>query len=166
LFSGGTLCDEAMLVAGARLGPVRSNIPLAAAWALPDDLRASGHLVIDFGDDKLTQGRPHPMIDCSIRAQRIVEEGADPTCGIVLLDVVLGHGAHPEPAAELVPAIRTARATAADDGRDLAVLVSLTGTAGDPQGLDRQGEAFQAAGASVHLSNAAAARAAVELVGG
>jgi FdrA protein len=166
LFAGGTLCDEAMLIASARLGPVRSNIPLEPEWRLPDDLRADGHLMIDFGDDRLTSGRPHPMIDNSLRAQRLVEEGADPTCGVVLLDVVLGHGAHPDPAAELGPAVRGARDAAAEGGRDLAVLVSLVGTAADPQDLVRQAETLQSAGASVHLSNAAAARAAVDLVEG
>ncbi|HEX6578529.1 MAG TPA: hypothetical protein VF082_09175 [Jiangellaceae bacterium] len=166
LFAGGTLCDEAMLVACARLGPVRSNIPLEPDWRLPDDLRADGHLMIDFGDDRLTRGRPHPMIDNSLRVQRLVEEGADPRCGVVLIDVVLGHGAHPDPAAELGPAIQRARSTAAAGGRDLAVVVSLVGTAADPQGLVHQAETLQTAGASVHLSNAAAARAAVELVGG
>jgi FdrA protein len=164
LFAGGTLCDEAMLIASARLGPVRSNIPLEPEWRLPDHLRAEGHLMIDFGDDRLTRGRPHPMIDNSLRAQRLVEDAADPTCGVVLLDVVLGHGAHPDPAAELGPAIRSARESAAEDGRDLAVLVSLIGTAADPQDLARQAERLQSAGASVHLSNAAAARAAVDLV--
>ncbi len=166
LFSGGTLCDEAMLIASARLGAVSSNIPLAPAWMLPDDLRAPGHLMIDFGDDRLTRGRPHPMIDGSIRARRLLEEGADAACGVVLLDVVLGHGAHPDPTAELAPAIRKARATAGEDGRDLAVLASLIGTAGDPQDLERQARTLQAAGASVHLSNAEAAAAAVGLVGG
>lgn len=166
LFAGGTLCDEAMLIASTRLGPVRSNIPLEPDWRLPDDLRADGHLMIDFGDDRLTRGRPHPMIDNSLRAQRLVEEGTDPTCGVVLLDVVLGHGAHPDPAAELGPAIRRARDSAADVGRDLAVLVSLVGTAADPQDLVRQAETLQSAGASVHLSNAAAARTAVDLVEG
>jgi FdrA protein len=166
LFAGGTLCDEAMLIASARLGPVRSNIPLEPDWRLPEDLRSDGHLMIDFGDDRLTRGRPHPMIDNSLRAQRLVEEGADPRCGVVLVDVVLGHGAHPDPAAELGPAIRTARSTADEGGRDIAVVVSLVGTAADPQGLVRQAEALQSAGASVHLSNAAAARAAIELVAG
>ena len=155
-----------MLIASARLGPVRSNIPLEPDWRLPEDLRSDGHLMIDFGDDRLTRGRPHPMIDNSLRAQRLVEEGADPRCGVVLVDVVLGHGAHPDPAAELGPAIRTARSTADEGGRDIAVVVSLVGTAADPQGLVRQAEALQSAGASVHLSNAAAARAAIELVAG
>lgn len=163
LFSGGTLCDEAMAIAAERLGPVASNTPLEPSWQLPDDLHAAGHLMIDFGDDRLTQGRAHPMIDQSLRLARIAEEAADPRCGVLLLDVVLGHGAHPDPAAELAPAISDARIRAAADGRDLAVVVSLVGSSGDPQGLERTAGALKAAGASVHLSNAAAARAASAL---
>lgn len=164
LFAGGTLCDEAMVVASDALGPVRSNIPLEAAWALPDDLRAPGHVMVDFGDDRLTQGRPHPMIDQRSRLDRLATEAADPQTAVLLLDVVLGHGAHPDPASELAPAIAAARATATAGGRGLAVIVSLCGTDADPQGLDRQAAALAAAGAAVHLSNADAARAAVALV--
>jgi len=166
LFCGGTLCDEAMLIASAALGRIASNIPLQADWALPHDLRDAGHLMIDFGDDALTQGRPHPMIDPSLRTERLLAEGTDPATAVVLLDVVLGHGAHDDPAADLAPAIATARRTAADSGRDLAIVVSLCGTAGDPQGRDSQAEALVAAGASVFASNAIAARHAVALVSG
>lgn len=164
LFSGGTLCDEAMLIAVDVLGPILSNIPLDPKWALPSDLRAAGHLMIDFGDDRLTQGRPHPMIDWTLRLDRLAAEAADPACAVVLLDVVLGYGSHDAPAAVLTPALREARERASADGRDLAVVVSLTGTAGDPQGLETTARALQDAGASVHLSNAAAARTAASLV--
>lgn len=166
LFSGGTLCDEAMLIASTRLGPVRSNIPLHPEWALPQDLHDAGHLMIDFGDDELTQGRPHPMIDGAMRTERLREESADPDCGVLLLDIVLGHGAHPDPAAELAPAITAAIDEARRDGRALGVVISLIGTGDDPQGLERQAAALHAAGASVHLSNADATRTAVALVGG
>jgi FdrA protein len=88
----------------------------------------------------------------------------DPACAVLVLDIVLGHGAHPDPAGELAPALEQARAAARADGRDLAVVVSLTGTAADPQGVDRQAAAFQAAGASVHLSNAQAATTAAALI--
>ena len=164
LFAGGTLCEEAMAIATAELGPIRSNVPFSPDLMLPDDLRAPGHLMIDFGDDRLTQGRPHPMIDNRIRKDRIAAEARDPDAGVLLIDVVLGHGAHPDPASELAPAVREAVSTAEADGRDLAVVVSLCGTATDPQGRDTQAEAFVDAGASVHLSNAAAARKAVALV--
>ncbi len=164
LFAGGTLCDEAMVIAAESLGRIASNIPLEPDWAVGADLRTDGHLMVDFGDDALTQGRAHPMIDQRSRLERLAVEAADPTAGVALLDVVLGHGSHPDPASELAPAIAAARRTASDDDRSLAVVVSLCGAADDPQGLDRQTAALLAAGASVHLSNAAAARAAVELV--
>jgi FdrA protein len=164
LFCGGTLADEAMLVASTELGGIRSNIPLSPELALGGDLRADGHVVIDFGDDVLTRGRAHPMIDPSLRMERIAVEAADPTCGVLLLDLVLGHGAHPDPAPELAGVIRAARDTARADGRSLPVVVSLTGTRRDPQGLDRTAAALTTAGAAVFLSNAAAVRHAVSLL--
>lgn len=166
LFAGGTLCDEAMVIAADALGPVQSNIPLEKDWALPEDLRGPGHIMIDFGDDRLTQGRPHPMIDPSLRLQRLAAEARDPGCSVVLVDVVLGYGADPDPAATLAPAVKDARAVAHDAGRELAVVISLCGTRSDPQGFDRQARLLHEAGTSVFVSNAAAARRAVALAGG
>lgn len=164
LFVGGTLCDEAMAIAAAALGPVRSNIPLLPQWRLDVDGSggwdcAGAHAMVDFGDDVLTVGRPHPMIDPSLRERRLLVEAADPGVGVVLLDVVLGHGAQADPAATLAPVIADAVAA-------VAVVVALVGTRGDPQGLDRQGEALAEAGAHVHLSNAEATRHALSLLTG
>jgi FdrA protein len=122
--------------------------------------------MIDFGDDALTQGRAHPMIDQRTRLDRIAAEAADPAVTVLLLDVVLGHGAHPDPASELAPAIDEARSAAPAAGRELAVVVSLCATTDDPQDSRRQAELLHAAGAAVFLSNAAAARHAVTLTGG
>ncbi len=166
LFCGGTLADEAMLVASGELGGIRSNIPLAPDLALDDDLVADDHVVIDFGDDGLTRGRAHPMIDPTLRLERIASEGADPHCGVLLLDLVLGHGAHPDPGPELAEAVRGARGTARSAGRELPVVVSLTGTRGDPQGTSATAAVLTAAGASVHLSNAEATRTALRLLSG
>jgi FdrA protein len=166
LFAGGTLCDEAMIIAAGTLGEVRSNIPLRPEWRLGPDLRSTGHLMVDFGDDELTRGRAHPMIDQRLRIDRIAAEAADASCSVLLLDVVLGHGAHPDPASELAPAVDAARQTARADGRELAVVVSLCATEGEPQDPRRQAEALHAAGAAIFLSNAAAARHAVSLAGG
>ncbi|MFC7594439.1 DUF1116 domain-containing protein [Terrabacter sp. GCM10028922] len=165
LFCGGTLADEAMLVAGAVLGDIRSNIPLRPDLSLGPDLRDTGHVVIDFGDDALTQGRAHPMIDPTLRLERIATEAADPTCGVLLLDLVLGHGAHADPAPELADAIRSAREVAAAAGRALPVVVSLTATQGDPQGMARSADLLVSAGAEVLLSNAEATRRALRLLG-
>jgi len=163
LFCGGTLADEAMIVAAGLLGrPIRSNIAHDAALQVRGQERVDGDLVIDFGDDEMTQGRAHPMIDPSLRMERISAEADDPTCGVLLLDLVLGHGAHPDPAGDLAEAVRTARDRAHTAGRALPVVVSLTGTDGDPQGYARTAGTLAAAGASVFLSNAAAARHAVQ----
>lgn len=159
LFVGGTLCDESMLIATDALGPVRSNIPLDPDLALGDDLLADDHTMVDFGDDALTQGRAHPMIDPTLRLEQVAAAATDERTGVLLLDVVLGHGAEPDPAALLAPTIESARA-----GRPIPVLVSLVGTDLDPQDLDRQRDALVAAGAEVHLSNAGATRRALDLI--
>ncbi|HSF99285.1 MAG TPA: FdrA family protein [Ornithinibacter sp.] len=164
LFCGGTLADEAMTVAEGELGGIRSNIAHDPALAPGPDLRDPGHVIIDFGDDGLTRGRAHPMIDPTLRLERIAAEALDPTCGVLLLDLVLGHGAHPDPADELADAVRAARATALAGGRDLPVVVSLTGTDADPQDRGGCARVLAAAGASVYLSNAAATRAALTLL--
>ncbi|GGO78592.1 FdrA family protein [Nocardioides deserti] len=161
LFVGGTLCDEAMLIAAESLGGIRSNIPLSPELALGSDLTAPGHLMIDFGDDGLTRGRAHPMIDPTLRLDQLTKVAQDPETAVVLLDVVLGHGAQDDPAADLAPAIAAARAA-----RDVPVVVACVGTSADPQGLERQAQALADAGAEVHLSNAAATRRALALVPG
>lgn len=161
LFVGGTLCDESMLLATEALGPIRSNIPLSDDLALGDELMVDDHTMVDFGDDALTQGRAHPMIDPTLRNEQLARAAADPATGVILLDLVLGHGAEPDPAALLAPAIAAARRD-----RPVPVVVSLVGTDLDPQGLDAQRDALVAAGAEVHLSNASATRRAVQLIEG
>jgi FdrA protein len=168
LFCGGTLCQEALLVAEPHLGPIRSNVALSPGLALT--VTGGGwdcgpsHAMVDFGDDTLTQGRAHPMIDPSLRDDRLATEAADPRVGALLLDVVLGHGSHPDPATGLAAAIGSARRTAAADHRELAVVVSLTGTCGDPQGLAEQAGRLADAGADVYLANSRAAAAAAGCV--
>ncbi len=157
LFTGGTLCDEAMLIATEQLGPVASNIALTGGTRLDADLASLGHTFIDFGDDQLTVGRPHPMIDPTLRLERLAAELADPACAVVMIDVVLGHGAHADPATDLAATIR---------GADTPAVVSLVGTRDDPQGLEAQAQTLADAGAFVHASNAAATREALSLLVG
>ncbi len=138
LFSGGTFCYEAELLLGAH------------------------HELIDLGDDRYTRGRPHPMIDHRLRNERIVRAARDPEVGAVLLDVVLGYGAHPDPAAEMAAALRAARKA----NRRVAFVASVCGTDADPQGLARQEAALRKEGVRLESSNAAAARLAGKLAGG
>ncbi|MEV4188100.1 FdrA family protein, partial [Streptosporangium canum] len=130
VYSGGTLCAEARLIAG------------------------TGEFT-DFGDDAYTRGRAHPMIDPTLRLEALAEV---PPGDVVLLDVVLGHGADPDPSARLAPGIAAAVA------RGVPVVVALIGSEGDPQGLNAQAEAVRAAGAAVFTSNAQAARHAAGLL--
>ena len=166
LFAGGTLCDEAMLVAEEWLGPVRSNIPLSPEVGLDPAVAAgvADHVMLDFGDDALTRGRAHPMIDSTLRLQHLAEVAADPTTSVVLLDVVLGHGADPDPSGTLAPAVEAALGRARADGRRLSVVVTCVGTERDPQRLSRQAERLAGAGAEVYLSNAQAVGRAVGLL--
>lgn len=159
LYSGGTICDEAMVIAAKELGTIYSNIPLRPEWNVDPFQVSKEHAFIDFGDDVMTVGRAHPMIDPTLRVERLRKEIADPNCGVVIMDVVLGHGADPDPAAVLAPAIRDAISH-----RSIPVIISLVGSSGDPQGLERQAKQLSQAGAYVTVSNAAAIRAAISLV--
>jgi FdrA protein len=157
LYCGGSLCDEAMAIVSATGAPVRSNIPLRPEWRIAAAGPSEGHTMIDFGEDELTVGRPHPMIDGSLRRDRLAAEATDPTCGVILLDVVLGYGSDPDPAATLAPAVAAAR----QYGKE--VVVALVGTAADPQDRDGQAGRLHAAGAHVFAANAEATRYALEL---
>jgi FdrA protein len=162
LFTGGSLCDEAMAVVAPQVGRVASNVPLRPGWALQDVGRSEGHTFIDFGDDRLTEGRPHPMIDPTLRNRRFLQEAADEAVGVVVLDVVLGFGAHPDPASELAPLVGDALDRR---GETLSVVVDLCGTPGDPQDTAAQAARLEQAGALVARSAAQAARTALRAAG-
>jgi FdrA protein len=159
LFSGGTLCSEAAAILAERLGAVHSNAP--AGRALPLEGRPRGHAVLDLGEEEFTRGRPHPMIDPAARAERLVEEAADPEVGVLLLDVVLGYASHPDPASVLVPAIREATARRPQ----LAVVAYVLGTERDPQVRSRQEAALEEAGVRLAPTSAGAARLAAAIAG-
>jgi len=158
LYTGGTLCYEALIVLRPHLGPVRSNTPLLPSEGLESMVRSQEHTVIDMGGGEFTQGRLHPMIDPALRLQRLQQEAADPQTAIILLDVVLGYGAHPEPASVLAPVVRTLRERAHAGGRYLSVVASVCGTEEDPQDFNAQRDALIEAGVLVEDSNARAAR--------
>ena len=159
-YTGGTLCDEAMKLMIADLGHIYSNIPLNPADALEDPKggQSREHTFLDFGDDAFTIGRPHPMIDPSLRAERVVADAKDPSCAVIMTDCVIGFGSHPNPAEDLANAIRTAKDEAARAGRTLCCVCAVCGTEGDPQSLSRTQQQLSDAGAVVLPSNAQATR--------
>jgi FdrA protein len=153
LFSGGTLAYEALLILQGYLPAVYSNVPLNEEHRLPDSMVSQSHTIVDLGEDEFTVGRLHPMMDNDMRIRRLREEADDPEVAVILLDVVLGYGAHPDPAGELGPAIAEARARAGDGERYLEVVAVVVGTGEDPQGFDAQVGQLEAAGARVETSN-------------
>ncbi len=163
LYSGGTYCTEAQLVWRDAGLEAWSNAPLDAAHELAPGARAAGHSAIDLGADEFTVGRPHPMIDPAMRVERILAEARDPEVAAIVLDVVLGYGAHADPAGALAPAIREARAQAAREGRGLLVIAFACGTEDDPQPLSQQRATLAEAGALLASGSAAAALAAARV---
>lgn len=164
LYSGGTFCTEAQLVLRAAGVLSWSNVPLDKARGIPDRAASVSHCVIDLGADEFTIGRPHPMIDHTVRGERLVAEARDPETALVLLDIVLGHGSHPDPAGALAPAIRAARAISTRGGRHLILVGFVCGTEDDPQHLSAQGRTLREAGVNVVSSSTAAARLAASAV--
>lgn len=156
LFSGGTLCYESLVILGRVLGPVHSNTPLRPELGLPAPPHS--HQCLDLGEEEYTRGRPHPMIDPEARIEHLHRHAEDPEVAAIVLDVVLGHGSHPDPAAELAPLC--ARITA--DGGP-AVVVYVLGTEGDPQGWSAQRRAFTDAGCVVTETAARASLAAAAI---
>ena len=157
LFSGGTLAYETLLLLQAYLPAVYSNIALHEDYTLADPTVSQGHTILDLGADEFTVGRLHPMLDNTLRLHRLAQEANDPAVALIMLDVVLGYGAHPDPAAELAPAIAEARAQAQAAGRMVDIVVLMVGTDEDPQDMAAQIEQFKAAGARVETRCSAAA---------
>jgi hypothetical protein len=147
LYSGGTFAAEAQALWAQAGLSVWSNVALDKTRSLPHARRASReHTALDLGDDDFTVGRPHPMIDQATRIERLLQEADDPATRVILLDVVIGWGAHADPAGELAGPIREAQRKAAAAGRRLAVLGFVCGTELDPQGLARQEATLRQAG--------------------
>jgi succinyl-CoA synthetase alpha subunit len=157
IFSGGTFCFEAQLVHAADGITAYSNAPTAGNHTLERITRSQDNTIIDMGDDEFTQGRPHPMIDPSLRDARIRQEVDDPATAVVLFDVVLGYGSSLEPVAGLLGVIGTSRAAAKAAGRNVLFICNVCGTDTDPQSRKDIVAGLQAANVLVASSNAEAA---------
>jgi FdrA protein len=159
-FCGGTLCQEAWKILARRGLDVRSNVATDPTQKIYPKEETDGHILWDLGDDSFTLGRPHPMIEPSLRDERVLAAAQDPTVGVILVDLVLGYGSHADPGSSLAAAATRATEIARSRGRDLLIIASITGTDQDPQGLHRQRKALEDAGLIIAGNNAAAAEAA------
>jgi FdrA protein len=149
-YSGGTLCYEAQLIISGLLGPVYSNEPLVHANTVPAP--PGSHVLLDLGAEEYTVGRPHPMIDPQSRIEILRAQAREPDVAVVLLDVVLGHGSHADPAGELAPVLAEVMA---DGGPQ--VVAYVLGSSGDPQDYAGQRATLEAAGCLVTETAARAA---------
>ena len=158
LYSGGTLCYEAQQLYWQFFGKhALSNVPLDHEFLIQDVWKLSGDCLLDMGSDEFTVGRPHPMIDFSLRLKMLQMVADDPQTAIILIDVVLGYGANPDPASELVPILKTLP-------MDICIICNVLGTDLDPQDKDMQIAALKAAGAIVFTSHHLAASTAMEIL--
>lgn len=157
LFSGGTLCDETMEVLTEKIGLIYSNGPLDPLGQLENPNKSVKNTILDLGDDFFTVGRPHPMIDSSLRVQRLEQEARDPEVALILLDIVLGYGSNMDPASDIIPAIVKAKQIAAEAQRELIFVAYVCGSANDPQGYEKQTQQFRDAGVLMFRSNVEAA---------
>jgi FdrA protein len=151
LYTGGSLAHEAATIIEPQLGLLAGNVGHGEPKA------AHGHRLFDLGEGEYTQGRPHPMVDLTVRVELLEHAAHDEDVGCVLIDVVLGHGAHPDPAAGLAAAV----AMMSERG---VVIAHVCGTDDDPQDASRQQRTLRDAGALLAPSNAAAARLALRAV--
>lgn len=158
LFAGGTLCYQAQQILRQGGVTVYSNAPLDPDRRLAAFEPSREHTLVDMGDEAYTLGRLHPMIDGTLRRERLLAECADPSVAVVLLDFILGYNASPDPVGDLLDALHEGLSTRPKAAGEVAIVASICGTDGDPQDLERQTASLRRAGAVVFDSSAQATR--------
>ncbi len=166
LYVGGTLADESIFGIQRRGFEIYSNIQPNKVFLLPDAHQSRKHTIVDLGDDAFTVGRPHPMIDPSIRQERLEAEMTDPEVALVLMDFVLGDGAHENPAGHMMDTLVRARQLDKKMGRHLSIVVSITGTDDDIQDIEEQKKLLASQHCIVMPSNYQAGRLAATILNG
>ncbi|MEA3507229.1 MAG: acyl-CoA synthetase FdrA [Elusimicrobiota bacterium] len=157
LYAGGTLCDETIdIMKNMGIFPY-SNTGVEEENKLADSNKSREHCLVDMGEDEFTKGRPHPMIDLSLRNRRIEKEASDPETAVILFDLVLGYGANPDPAGEMEDTLNNI------EGKKL-LIASVCGTDSDPQNYSRQISKLTRCGVRVLPTNAQAARYACKII--
>jgi succinyl-CoA synthetase alpha subunit len=158
LYTGGTFTYEAQVILRdiIDIGQIHSNAPIEQIKKLQDSFKSEKHSVIDLGEEEFTKGRPHPMIDPTIRKLKILEEAKDPEVGAILLDFVLGYGSNPDPVGAVIDELQLAKEIARKQGHYLPVITHVCGTKNDIQGYERSISKLHSVGCIVMPTNALA----------
>lgn len=164
LYCGGTLAYESMLMIRKEKGKVFSNISLSKEEELEDTAQSKQHTVLDLGDDAFTVGKPHPMIEPSLRGERLIQEALDPEVAVVLLDVEIGYGSHEDPASVLAEEIAQARKKLIAENREVVFVATICGTYEDYQGYEKQKQILEEENVIIAESNAEATLIALSIV--
>jgi succinyl-CoA synthetase alpha subunit len=165
ILAGGTFCYQSQQILGAAGLTIHSNSPIEAKNRLEYPDRSREHTLVDMGEDFYMVGKPHPMIDGTMRRKRILAESRDPQVAVLYLDFILGYNASMDPVGELLDAILEAKRISKQRGGSLTVVASVCGTEDDPQVLGLQMKMLKEAGVLVFRSNALASAALCELLG-
>ncbi len=164
ILAGGTFCFQSQQILRDAGVSVHSNSPFEPKYKLEDPDRSIEHSIVDMGDDAYMVGKPHPMIDGTMRKRRILAESQDPQMAILFLDFILGFNSSKDPVGELVDTIDEARRISKQRGGSLTVIASICGTEADPQDMKLQEKMLREAGALVFHSNGLAALACCRLL--
>jgi FdrA protein len=166
LYTGGTFTYEAQVILRdiIDIGQIHSNAPIEQVKELQDSFKSQNHSMVDLGEEEFTKGRPHPMIDPTIRKLRILEEAKHPEVGVILLDFVLGYGSNPDPVAAVIEELQLAKEIAHKQGHYLPIITHVCGTKNDIQGYERSISKLHSVGCVVMPTNALAVIASALIV--
>ena len=154
LYTGGTLAYEALVILNQLVGRVYSNAPVNSSFKLRNSSESFKDSVLDLGEEEFTLGRAHPMIDPTVRQLRLIEEARDPEVAVIIMDIMLGYGSHPDPAGAMCDSISQAQMIAKNDDRVLPILAHVCGTDQDPQRRSDQIGRLQTVGVRTFSTNA------------
>jgi FdrA protein len=159
LFCGGTHSEEAILILQEMVRDLHANVSFGKCRKLASPHMSVKNTLVDMGDEEFTKGKPHPVIDPSILKDRLLKEGSDPETAVILFDLLLGYGAHPDPVSTIEETLAAMQRAAQENGRHLSIVASICGSTRDPQGFEDQKLRLEALGVWVLPSSGQAALA-------
>lgn len=158
IYCGGTLAYETLLYFEKNNVDVYSNLSKYKKITSKD--RSKFNTVLDMGDDEFTVGKPHPMIDPTLRSERLKKEAQDSEVGVIIADIELGYGSNDNASEILSKDIVEIK----ENRKDIIFIVVLCASKLDYQDYEKSKEILEKSGAIVVDSNAKAAKIALNLL--